>query len=246
MIRTIKSEIIKAKNMRFFLIFLIYIIISFLFLYLVFSIFPTDLKDNNFTNKFFSLFLKYNLTTSGLFFGILTIVNIGNDFKTNIYAKQFISGISKDQYVFEKLFFIIITGFLTSIIEFIKFSVLQIIFLNHFSFNTYIIFKFSFSYFLFFNIIGFFTFFIVASAKNTILSSVIFYIVYKTINFISVYETMKIGTNFSDYLPIKSAENIVQDFITTPLQIVLILLYIIIFIFLIFQIIKNQEIIINK
>ncbi len=242
----VKSEYLKSKNIRSFLIFLIYLIFSAVSLFVMSYINENLLKIKISDIGFFDFFVNYNLFVSVIFFGIYTIYHIGNDINKNIYAKQFICGIGKEFFVLHKIVHIFLSALLINLFEILKFILLKYFYSDTISLDSFEMYKITLSYFAYFNIIGIFSFFLISVFKNTLYSAIGLFVLYKTDQIVNMIETVKTGTKVSEYLPIRLAENMLTKYLFDTLQVTILIFYIAFFLFIIFFKFKRNEIVFKR
>jgi len=240
----IKLEIIKARSIRLSLILLLYFIISTAYFYVYFHIMAIAkiLKNKDFTD----FFLNQNYTVAVLFFAIITVIFIGADFNKNIYAKQFISGISKNDFIVGKILFIL--GFAVFVVfaELIKFFLIQYILTKQIQIDLKIVFKIIFGFYMVLVLAGVYAFLSITILKKTILSAVALYLIYKAEIMFEFYEKIHLGDIVSSLLPFHIILGVLGNIVYDSFHYIMLFFYFLISVFLIYFIINKNEIIINK
>lgn len=242
-VNLLKLEKIKAVNMRLPLILLIYFILSTGFSFVFFYTMTNIALWKNLS--VIDIIVKYMYSDSFIFFAIITIINVGTDYNKKIYAKQFVSGISKNNFIISKFLFIAVFAIVLIFIELIKFFILQYLLTQQLDIDVKMLYKITFGLFLLLFIIGSYSFLIITISRKTILSIVIIYVFYKAESMLGLLTSTYGSNDILNFLPVKVVENIVNNFIMDTEHFVALFIYFLASVFLTTFLLNKNEISLN-
>ena len=236
----LRLEVMKAVNMKFPIIVSGYFFVSSIYFFFVFSIMTTTKIWIN--KSTVDIFIEQNYIGAIIFFAIVALINIGIDYNKMIYAKQYVSGISKYEFIFGKFLFIILFSIILILLELIKFFIIQLLVTNQISIDVKILYKITLSFFVILYITGTYAFLVVTIFKRTIISAVILYLIFKAEQIVEVYENMNSDTGISNFFPFKIVNNLLKNFIMEPIHFIVLFIYFLISVFFITYLLKKGEI----